>query len=147
MPLMHAWHEFTVSVTVLLEALAIATIHEQPFPFPYCCACDLTAPTKGAVTNSDLSARQYTLTQRPVSDSFRNSVHWVLTWRLNGTSACYKTRTNTQIQHRNSTYIQKQNTINRQNENNMAGKQQYKRSTGTETLPKLWKTSDKLINL
>ena len=95
MPLMHAWHEFTVSITVLLEALAFATIHEQPFPFPHCCGCDLTAPTKGLSRTLIFQHDSTLLTQRPDSDSFSNSVHWVLTCRLNGTSACFKPRTNT----------------------------------------------------
>jgi hypothetical protein len=50
--------------------------------------------------------------------------------RLNNTTAYYKASTNTT----KKKYKHKTKTLNRQNKNNMAGKKQYKRSTGTKPL-------------
>jgi hypothetical protein len=51
---------------------------------------------------------------------------YLLTCRLNGTSASYKASTKTQIRHK---------TVQRhKNKSNMAGNKRYKRSTGAKTL-------------
>ena len=53
--------------------------------------------------------------------------------RLSSTSAYYKASTTTQIQYK-TVQVHKNKTLNRQNNNDMAGKSQYKRGTWTKTL-------------
>jgi hypothetical protein len=55
---------------------------------------------------------------------------YLLTCRLNSKTAYYRANTNTTQKQ----YKHKTKTLNRQNKNNMAGKKQYKRSTGANPL-------------
>jgi len=104
MPVMHAWREFTNSVTVQFGRFTFATIHEQPFPFPHCCGCGFSGPMNGLARGVVLQHDSTIAHSARKLDSFSSSVQfssvqlssvqWVLlTCRHNSTSACYKANT------------------------------------------------------
>ena len=94
MTLMHAWHEFSNSVTVQLGRLCSQPFTNSHFHFLIAVVAALAPPTnglaRGVILQHDITIPHSTRTH----DSFSNSVQWVLlTCRLNSTCDCYKAST------------------------------------------------------